>query len=293
MILQQFNSGLGNQMFQYSFFLYLKERYPYEQILADLSWFGWHQGYQGFHQGYELQKLFRVNLPEAGFRDIVRVSGRVPQTFRGAYQLDRILRLFTDKHYAKYRLDEMEPDRKLEAGKNWYLTGYYISEKYYRNRLEELRKVFVFPEMEPSGLKDRIRTGQSVSIHVRRGDYSDPVYGGKFKLLAMDYYRKAAGLIREKAGDAEFFIFSDDKDYISEAFDWLEPKTVVSGNSGEDSWKDMYLMSLCRHNIIANSTFSTWGALLNANKDAMIIYPAEYMNGEDSEIKTIPGWIRI
>jgi len=92
-----------------------------------------------------------------------------------------------------------------------------------------------------------------------------------------------------------FFIFSDDKEYVTKAFDWIPAaeRTVVTGNSGADSWKDMYLMSLCRGNILANSTFSTWGALLNKNDDVHVIYPRAYIAGTDSEVKTLKGWERI
>ncbi len=289
MILQEFNSGLGNQMFQYAFHTYLKEKYGKANVLADLTWFDWHQA----HQGLELRRLFRAELTEAKYLTVIRVSGRVPQTFPGAYPADRLLRLLTEKRIRNRRLDEIAPDRELDLNRDWYLTGYYTSEKYYKDRLPQLRELFRFPETEKTVMRDRIQNCCAVSIHVRHGDYSDPVYGGKFLILPMEYYRKAVELVRQKVKDPEFFIFSDDKEYIRKAFDWLDHKTVVTGNNGVDSWKDMYLMSLCRHNITANSTFSTWGGLLNRNEDAMVIYPSEYLKGEDSEVRTIPGWIRI
>lgn len=289
MILQEFNSGLGNQMFQYAFHDWLKERYPSQKILADLSWFRWHEA----HQGFELQRIFGAGLREAKTAEVIRISGRIPQTFPGAYPLDRLLRLLTEKHYRQLKLDEIDRDYPLDPEKNWYITGYYISEKYYRDRLPRLKELFRFPESEKTVMKDRIEGTLSVSVHVRHGDYMDPKYGGKFKVLPMEYYKKAVELIRSRAGNAEFFLFSDDKEYIREAFGWLEPKIVVTGNEGQDSWKDMYLMSLCRHNIAANSTFSTWGGLLNRHEDALVVYPAEYLSTEDSEVKTIPGWIRV
>ena len=92
-----------------------------------------------------------------------------------------------------------------------------------------------------------------------------------------------------------FFIFSDDKDFIQGAFDWIpaEERTIVTGNNGSDSWKDMYLMSLCKGNILANSTFSTWGALLGEPEGRHVIYPKAYISGQDSEVKTIDGWERL
>lgn len=289
MIMQQFTSGLGNQMFQYAFFLYLKQHYPEEMIKADLTWFRWHSE----HQGFELEKLFNVGLPAAGRMQVLKCSGVLPQDFAGSYYINRIFRLFTEKHYKKYHIDEMQPGTRLAHDADWYLTGFYTSEIYYRDNLELLRRKLVFPECECTVMRDRMKNANSVSVHVRRGDYTSSVYSGKFVNLGMDYYKKAAAVIREKVADPEFFIFSDDKEYISSAFDWLDNKCIVSGNDGADSWKDMYLMSQCHHNILANSTFSTWGALLNSHADALVLYPAAYLSDADNEEKTMPGWIRI
>ena len=289
MILQRFTSGLGNQMFQYAFFLYLQDHYPQEKIMADLTWFSWHNE----HQGFELEKLFGLKLPAASKAEVLRCSGVLPQDFAGAYYVNRLIRLFTENKRLRYRIDEMQPGTVLEKGKNWYITGYYISEVYYRDSLENIRKRLIFPECECTVMRDRIKNSESVSMHVRRGDYLNPGYTERFVKLDMDYYRKAVSIIRENTEDPEFFIFSDDKEYISQAFGWLDNKCIVTGNNGADSWKDMYLMSLCRHNIIANSTFSTWGALLNPNRNGIVIYPKAYLTDTDSEVKTIPGWIRV
>ena len=289
MILQRFTSGLGNQMFQYAFFMYLQDHYPEDIIKADLTWFSWHTE----HQGFELEKLFRVGLPSAGKMEVLRCSGRIPQDFAGAYYINRIFRLFSEKKFARQHIDEMQPGMKLDHGRNWYVTGFYISEVYYRENLGRIKKVFTFPQSECTVMQDRIRNSDSVSIHVRRGDYLNSGYTEKFVRLDMDYYKKAVDIVRQHTPDPEFFIFSDDKQYIEEAFGWLDNKCIVSGNDGADSWKDMYLMSQCRCNIIANSTFSTWGALLNVHDDATVIYPRAYLKDEDSEVKTIKGWIRI
>ncbi|MBQ7464183.1 MAG: alpha-1,2-fucosyltransferase, partial [Lachnospiraceae bacterium] len=123
--------------------------------------------------------------------------------------------------------------------------------------------------------------------------YLSSLYEDKFVSLGMDFYRRAADVILSAYPDARFFIFSDDKDFISKSFDWLENKVVVTGNTGADSYRDMYLMSICDHNIIANSTFSTWGALLNKNENKMVIYPEKYLSGQDSEKKTLKGWVRL
>ncbi len=292
MIVLRFTSGLGNQMFQYSFYRKLRECYGSDNVKADLSWFDWHEE----HQGFELEKIFKAEIDRASRGEVLKASGRLPQDFPGAYFVNRIIRAFYEKKREGYIIDEMEPDRQLDMSKIWYLTGYYIFERYYGDRLDEIRDYFVFPGEDEMGLKEmsqRIKESMSVSVHVRRGDYLSPIYQGKFINLDMEYYKKAAELIRAEYPEAVFFVFSDDKDYINKSFDWLDNKVVVSGNTGKDSYKDMYLMSICRHNIIANSTFSTWGALLNKNEGRKVIYPKAYLSGEDSEVKTFDGWIRI
>ncbi|MBR5375944.1 MAG: alpha-1,2-fucosyltransferase [Lachnospiraceae bacterium] len=292
MILLRFCSGLGNQMFQYCFYRYLQDVYGRENVKADLTWFDWHQE----HQGFELEKIFGIKPEKASRREVLRVSGRLPQDFPCAYYVNRSIRLFTEEKRKPYILDEIERSRVLDKGKDWYLTGYYISQEYYCDRLEEIKDYFIFPDEEKMGLQDlalKIRESTSVSVHVRRGDYLSPVYDGKFVSLGMDYYKKAAEYILSSHPGARFFVFSDDKDFISENFEWLDNKVIVTGNSGADSYKDMYLMSICDHNITANSTFSTWGALLNRNVEKTVIYPEKYLSGEDSEIKSLKGWTRL
>ncbi len=292
MILLQFSSGLGNQMFQYCFFKYLQEKYGEETVKPDLTWFDWHSA----HQGYELEKVFGIRLEGAKRSEILKASGRIPQDFPGAYYVNRFLRLFTEKKREPFILDEIERDQRLDEDKDWYLTGFYISEEYYRDRLDQIQGYFVFPDEKKTGLSDiagKIRERTSVSVHVRRGDYLSSLYEDKFVSLGMDFYRRAADVILSAYPDARFFVFSDDKDFINESFDWLENKVIVTGNTGADSYKDMYLMSICDHNIIANSTFSTWGALLNRNENKTVIYPEKYLSGQDSEKKTLKGWVRL
>ncbi len=296
MIVQQFNSGLGNQMFQYVFFRLLQKHHPELRIKADLTWFCWND----VHQGYELQKLFGIKLPEADPWEIAVTSGQFPHTVKGHRYINRILRIFDGRYTESHCIDEMTYKDMIsyDGTRHAYLTGFFISEQYYRDDLEDIRKVYVFPEEELESstvMRHNIESTESVSVHVRRGDYLDPVYKDKFDLLREDYYRAAVDRMRQLYPDPHFFIFSDDKDFANKAFEWIpaDRRTVVTGNSGVDSWKDMYLMSLCRGNILANSTFSTWGALLNKHSDSHVIYPKAYIAGTDSEIKTIRGWERL
>ncbi len=296
MIIQRFTSGLGNQMFQYTFFRLLKKNHPGEKIKADLTWFDCYNE----HQGYELKKLFDIDLPVADHFEIARVSGQLPEDVPGHWSVNRLLGKICGKYKEKHCREEISLTDmlSLKPGSNIYITGFYVSEGYYKDDLPEIRKVFRFPQREADSSLPLIReivSTESVSVHVRRGDYLDPVYKDKFDLLREDYYRLAVDRIREIYDHPHFFIFSDDTEFITKAFDWIPEKerTIVSGNTGADSWKDMYLMSKCRGNIIANSTFSTWGALLGDPEGRHVIYPSAYIAGQDSERKTLEGWERI
>ena len=162
--------------------------------------------------------------------------------------------------------------------------------------MDEIRRHFRFPEItdeENREIAERITSCNSVSIHVRRGDYLSSVYENMFVALGRDYYEKAVDHICGRVEDPEFFIFSDDPGFVRTEFSWLENKHIVTGNSGDDSYRDMQLMSLCKHNITANSTFSQWGALLNENEGHITVYPSAYLKGRDNEFKESDGWVRI
>lgn len=324
MIIVKFTSGLGNQMFQYSLYTLLIEKYPGVKILADTTWFG----RSSEHQGFELTEIFeRDDNPQfefntASYWDILRCTGRFPNTLSGTLGdvwqnvlkiPHNIIRIASGDKYTEMRIDQSgfedngplyDKLMNLDCSKDWYISGFFIEEVYYKNRLQNLRDILCFDTSlqgkyagknaeKNRRLMSEISSCHSVSIHVRRGDYLSKQYSSSFIALSMNYYEEAVKRILDEHRDAHFFIFSDDKEYIENAFDFIDKKTVVSINSGKDSYRDLQLMSLCRENIVANSTFSIWAGLLNRNENAKVYYPAAYMKQKDSEIKTIPGWIRI
>ena len=310
MYIQRFTSGLGNQMFQYAFYTYLRKKYPGERILADISWYSWNDA----HQGFELEKLFkREDNPDFIFEKATAFetyccSGTVPQTGKAAYLFNRLTRLCAGKHFERIRYSETGREAKnvlkeridnLPEGRNLYITGYFLDEAYYKDDLDYLRRALSFSEktgdigIENAELLQEIEGGASVSIHVRRGDYLNPGYTEAFINLGMDYYRNAVEKAREICENPRFYIFSDDKDFINTAFDWLPEKRVVSGNTGDKSYIDMLLMSKSLCLITANSTFSEWAGLLNKREGCRVIYPKEYLKEKDSDIHTLPGWIRM
>ncbi len=308
MIILRFTSGLGNQMFQYAFYTYLRRKYPSERVLADISWFTWNHA----HQGFELAKLFErdenkaFRLERANTFETWCCSGAVPQKNVLMRVFNRITRLCAGSHFENIHYYETGRENEntlkeridnLPEGKNAYITGYFLEEEYYKDNLGDIRKAFTFDLSdigeENEELLREIDKESSVAIHVRRGDYLAPGYTENFINLGMDYYRRAVERVKETVSNPRFFVFSDDKEYIQTAFSWLDNVTVVNGNTGSRSYLDMALMSRCRSLITANSTFSEWAGLLNGRPDALVIYPKAYLKDHDSNIWTIPGWERV
>lgn len=166
---------------------------------------------------------------------------------------------------------------------NMYLSGYFACEKYYADILYDLREKIQFP---PSNnplnrqLAQEMSEEQSVSVHIRRGDYLNPENAAMFGNICTDqYYAKAIEMIKKQVPEAHFYIFSDDVAYAKAHFTG-EGYTIVNVNHGKDSFYDMWLMSKCKHNICANSTFSFWGARLNGNESKIMIRPTIHKNSQ-------------
>lgn len=288
--------GLGNQMFQYAFALSLKDKFPTEEVLIDTQHFNYLflKKYKScnLHNGYEIDKVFKkVSLSVASRKKLSSVTRYIPN-----YLLSRVARRFLPKRKTEY-----------VEGKNYvfypevydiqgscYYEGYWQSVKFHELSKDIIREEFTFetPNAYNSKIEERITSSPSVGIHVRRGDYLlDPEYKG---ICDIDYYRRAIEKIGAKG--KTFFIFSNDiqwckenlLDILSESADVV----FVDGNRGKDSPWDMYLMSKCEHLIIANSSFSWWGAFLNKDVKT-VIAPKPWIN-RDYEIDVyMDNWIKL
>lgn len=189
---------------------------------------------------------------------------------------------------------------------NWIkLEGYWQNEKYFSDMKEEIRDYFTFdPKLVDNRnalLAQRVQNENSVSIHIRRGDYIDPqnraLYGN---VCTIDYYRKASDFIFQRIDNPIFYLFSDDMDWTKENISLLlgmeydeRRVTYIDFNRGEKSFLDMYLMSKCKHHIIANSTFSWWGAWLGTNEDKIVISPSRWFDNQTVSDIICDDWIRI
>lgn len=273
------SGGLGNQMFQYAFALYLKNEFPQEEIYLDTSHYHtlFFKHYKGInlHNGFELSNLFpKACLPVAGFKELRKVSYYVPN-----YVLSRIARKYLPLRKSEY----IEPFENIflydgtiaNMKGNCYYEGYWQCPEYFNAIKGELNEIFVpsEPNEYNRSLIREIENTNSIGIHVRRGDYlKEPEYAD---ICNLEYYKKAIEKVVTTNGNHCFFIFSNDLDWCKENLMPLiggNKVVFANGNKGKDSYWDMFLMTYCKSLIIANSSFSWWGAYLGRD-DRRIVAP--------------------
>lgn len=275
--------GLGNQMFQYALAVALKKKFPVEIVKIDPS------GFKGYplHNGYELKRIFNASLPEATVMDQTKVF--YPLRNYRMWQLGT--RLLPKRSTTVKENDEMRFTPSILTGEgDAYYLGYWQTEKYFKDIRETVLETFKFPQFDENSknvtVMRKLEVQNVVGIHVRRGDYV--AIGNTQGLCTPDYYRQAIEMMMEKTKPSVFLVFSDDIEWCRNnipAFLGDVPAEYVDWNKGADSYRDMQLMSLCSHNIIANSSFSWWGAWLNRTPGKVVIAPSRWMNGR--------GWVDI
>ncbi len=180
-----------------------------------------------------------------------------------------------------------------------YITGYWQSERYFEDIKNLIRTDFSFPQPLTgynAEIADKIQSINAVSLHVRRADYvTDRQTSNDHGTCETEYYDKAVMYISKQITSPVFFIFSDDHEWVKSNLSLKYEHHFVSHNSGPDSYKDMHLMSLCKHHIIANSSFSWWGAWLNKNADKIVIAPDRWFLADkyDSSDHVPKDWVRL
>lgn len=275
--------GLGNQMFQYAAGLGVAERHG-SKLNLDPSYITFEA-----HRSYALDVL--------KVRATVSNRRRVPRWVFDRPALDEaIIKRRFRASVERERAHPYNPEIE-SAPANAYLIGYWQSEKYLDPVIDQLRRDFQPREIGPKAalMADRIRqTDRSVAVHVRRGDYIDveqtrTLHG----VCPPDYYSRAARLIAERAGDSMHFVFSDDPDWARKNLK-LPGKTVIASESHE-AHEDLYLISQCTHAIIANSSFSWWGAWLGETGKSIVVAPENWFAEMPLDYSDIvpQRWIRL
>ncbi|GAB2698807.1 alpha-1,2-fucosyltransferase [Mucilaginibacter koreensis] len=172
------------------------------------------------------------------------------------------------------------------APPNLYLDGYFQDERYFRHIRDIISEEFTFPHLNERDalLENEIKDSHNpVSVHIRRGDYLKPAVGAYHGVLPVKYYEDAAAVIEQQITSPSYFIFSDDIHWCHEHLSCFNHGRFISANSRE-SWVDMYLMTLCRHHIIANSSYSWWGAWLSKHPKKVVIAPEKWFSNQTSNI---------
>lgn len=290
MIIVNLTGGLGNQMFQYAFGkiqsnesgIPLKIHFTNALFCTDRE--------------YSLD-CFRINTPIATAKDLARTGFPQSNLGRIIYRLAKELgiseliysRIVTERNYLKKLL-------KFNMRKDYYFEGYWQGEKYIGKNAVEILKTFSFSKKISSdivAIREKINNTNSVAIHVRRGDYvTNPQVRKVFKPCGEDYYKRSIKYLNIKIKSPVYFIFSDDISWVENHIKTNRPTFYINNNK---PWEDMFLMSQCKHNIIANSSFSWWSAWLNQNKNKTVIAPVNWTSKSKSkELKILPyGWITI
>lgn len=285
MLIVKFEGGLGNQLFQYAFFEYLKLNN--QKVYADISDFEYHR----HHYGYEIEKVFGCEIEKAGKKQIrtltVEHNNLIIRVLEGAFKI---------KICKRSEFSELNRISVVEAVPimfDTYFSGYWQNVYYIDKVKSFLRDKLTFKNsIQGKNLEcyERFKGIDTVSIHIRRKDYLlNENLGG---ICQKRYYEEAINYMKEKLSSPVFLFFSDDIDWCKHEFGENSENYYVDWNVGEDSYKDMQLMSLCKNNIIANSSFSWWGAWLNNNNNKIVIMPKRWTRFSDSKAMS-PGWIRM
>ena len=292
MVISNIIGGLGNQMFQYAAGRALALTND-RSLLLDLSDFTAYQ----LHHGFELSRVFSLVAAKAEPSTTHELLG-----WRENYWARKILRRrqlawLRGKKFVVEPHFNYWPDF-FNINDDCYLYGYWQSERYFKAFEAIIRQDFIFrePLQELNAeLSLDMATKQAVSLHIRRGDYvSNPKNHNIMSVCDLEYSRLAINYIATQVEQPVFYLFSDDMAWVKQSLPMEFPSVYIEHNSGAESYRDMQLMSLCRHHIIANSSFSWWGAWLNANPEKIVIAPKHWFSNGNDDTDLIPDeWIRL
>lgn len=286
MIVSRLIGGLGNQMFQYATgrALALRRGVPFAIDSRAFSDYRTH--------AFGMQ-CFSTELNEAPSRLLPNppTEGR----------LQRLLRRFMPTPLNVYTEKTFTFDAEvLSLPDGVYLDGYWQSEKYFADFAEVIRSEFAVrhvPSATNQAWLARIAQTHSVSLHIRRGDYvSNASAAAVHGTCDLSYYERAVSYLREATGvDLALYVFSDDLDWVAANLRLPYEMHLIRGNEASANYEDLRLMTACRHHIVANSSFSWWGAWLDGHPDSITIAPARWFVGETPDARDLvpERWVRL
>lgn len=281
MIIVRLTGGLGNQMFQYA----AARRLAHVNNTAlklDISHFE-----SNLARTYALDD-FNIRATIAPPEEVAQFNGR--EKIRRFKQIAHSLRLHPDWKWVTQKSGYFDPTILMLTG-NVYLDGAWQSEQYFRDIVAILRAELTVRN-EPTALNrtvcEQIRQVEAVSLHIRRGDYVTNSNTLRMHgLCSIEYYHSALRLLVEKIPSPQFFVFSDDPDWAREYLKLDYPTTFISHNGADKHYEDLRLMSQCRHHIIANSSFSWWGAWLCSYQNKIVFAPRQWFQEYEYDIHDI------
>ncbi len=286
------SAGLANMMFAYALVLAFRARGIKAILFVSSA--------NAEHHGYELESVFKNVNPYEGLNTVeiayYKMLGVIKTWHvRSFYPSNRIL-LFPFREHVIPECVLYYPDVLECLSKNEYFDRQCQSYMYYDNCREELYHAFEFDRSILSNqtieMEKKIVSSNSVSIHVRRGDYLQKENVGLGSVCDESYYYRAIDFMKSKVDNPHFFIFSDDKDWVKSNMR-MPNTTIVDHNYGRNSWQDMYLMSKCCNNILANSSFSWWAAYLNRHHNKIVVTPKRWWADFDRDDVVPAEWNRL
>ena len=292
MIVVKLHGGLGNQMFQYAFGLGLSKFYE-TKLFIDVAIFDNQVKKAGFTPRHFELGCFNIQTTIAESSLIEKFNRKDLY-----YRLKKKLGFSTYKTLKQ--VDFCFNDGFLHSKPPLYILGYFQSEKYFLNNHQLIKEIFTFPTFSQSlvsNYAEIITTSiDSVSLHFRRGDYvNDPVTAAFHAKCSLNYYEESVNYFLTKFKNPLFFIFSDDIEWVEKNIaDWPIQKVIIKTPENTPGWVEMYLMSLCKNNIIANSSYSWWAAWLNSNPGKVVVAPEKWFSDEAINTNDIvpDTWIR-
>ena len=283
MIIVELNGGLGNQMFQYALYLQIKES-GREVKIDNRSQYG-SDAFRPFSlEAFDIEKNY------AKRDEIIQYTDEKTEIYH------RIRRkLLGKKQHIFYEADEKYIGEVFQQ-REGVIVGFWQNEEYFRGVKDKIWILYNKDrELDPvnAGILEKIKNTNSISMHIRRGDYTwsdvSAIFGG---ICTKEYYTKAMMYFRSKYTDTYFYIFTNDPEWAKQNYAG-ENCFVVDCNGEERGYLDLYLMTFCKHHIIANSSFSWWGAWLGRYQNKEIIAPRKWNNKREDTGIFCEGWIRI
>ncbi len=279
MYIIKFQGGLGNQMFQFA--LYYKLRQLGYKTKVDLS--AYHSK-NSEKRSFELYAAYDISLEEATDDEIHALYGLPDEPFRRA-----IKKRFEKRSFFREPRNSFRFCQEVFEREQGYLDGYWQSEKYFVDIKEQIAELFT-PKQDIDFIPDE----NSAAIHVRMGDYLEQEYADLYgDICTKDYYFNAMELLTSKDNISKFYVFSDEIDKAKEMFGKDQRIEYVKGSETAPAYFDMFRISKCKHQIIANSSYSWWAAWLNKNTDKIVVAPRVWTRYESGQDVIPRDWTRL